>query len=97
MEIPELKDLDQAFGTTQYLPSMEQCKAPKGFEDIASDIFFNGCAGCHKGLKPKEGVNWKEAQRFVHAHLLSFEPSHEHKIAGCAELLSRYFDLVEEE
>lgn len=60
--------------------------------NVVSDWFF-------KGLKdakwtPKEGVDTAKALRAVKACIGDWSPSHEHKEAGCAFLLSEWFEDV---
>ena len=97
-----ISDLEMSMGTTKYLPKMEDCKADKRYSEIAAHLLFKGCNGCPPELRPKEGIapngsiyiiNWKAAMYIVFAHLRSFDPSHEHKMLGCGELLSKFFDL----
>ncbi len=82
-------------GTTKYLPKIEDCKADERYSRIATDLFLKGCAGCPQELIAKENINWRTAMYVVFAHLRSFDPSHEHKMIGCGELLSYFFDLKE--
>lgn len=90
-----ISDLEFTMGTTKYLPNKEDCKADKRYSQIAADLFFKGCSGCPQELITKENVNWKVAMYVVFAHLKSFDPSHEHKMLGCGELLSYFFDIKE--
>ncbi len=60
------------------------------------------CAGTWfaAGLKdlkifPKAGIDGAEALGHVKAIMVSFEPKHEHKEAGCAYLLSLWFDRIQ--
>jgi hypothetical protein len=43
----------------------------------------------------KEGIDHRLALRHLSACLRSYEPQHEHKIAGVAWLMSQWFDRVE--
>ncbi|MCY8577536.1 hypothetical protein MOD24_16960 [Bacillus haynesii] len=45
-----------------------------------------------ENLSPKPGIDSEEALRHIKAALRSFEPKHEHKMAGCAYLLSQFFE-----
>ena len=45
-----------------------------------------------KTLTPKPGVDTTEALMAVSAILRSWMPQHEHKIAGCAYLMSEWFE-----
>ena len=46
--------------------------------------------------KPRDGIDPEIAWRHLQACMGSFEPKHEHKIAGVAWLMSQWFDLPEE-
>lgn len=59
---------------------------------VASHWFFHGIQGAQ--WTPKPGVDTKKALRALAAILRSFEPSHEHKEAGVAYLMSLWFDDV---
>lgn len=95
IEIPELSDVDLAFGTTKGLPEYatvpDQFRRHKGtpWNELVSNMFFSGV----KGLKfvPQPGVDPNRAYRHVRALLGSWEPKHEHKEAGVAYLMSQYF------
>lgn len=43
---------------------------------------------------PKTGIDANAAKAHLRAILVSFEPKHEHKEAGCAFLLSKWFEDV---
>lgn len=51
--------------------------------------FFEGLPGSF--LRAREGIPWKRAVAHLAAVMRSFDPSHKHKIAGCAYLCSRWF------
>lgn len=57
---------------------------------IFSQWFFEGLTNCR--FVAKEGIDKIEAVRHISAIMRSFEPSHEHKEAGCAYLMSEFFD-----
>lgn len=101
IKVQDVTGLDLAFGGSikKLLPSYEEI--PKEFKKFAggpkwnsvvSDWFYKGI----KGAKwiPKEGIDTNKALKHVQACLTSFEPSHEHKMAGCAYLLSEFFKDV---
>lgn len=95
LEVPETSDLDIAFGNTDHLPSYKSI--PEEFKDrgnkhykFCSDWFFNGLV---EFPKSKEGVDVGKALRAVAAILKSWEPKHEHKMAGAAYLVSQWFDI----
>ena len=97
----QLTDLDIAFPadvTTTLLPPMDAI--PKDFEKrdywlgIVARWFFQGLPEDVE-FHAKSGINARDAFRHVAACLRSFQPQHEHKEAGCAYLLSQWFDRVE--
>lgn len=57
-----------------------------------SGLFFSG--GDLRKLKENRGVDRKAAIRHLTAVLRSFEPKHEHKIAGAGYLASIWFEEV---
>ena len=59
---------------------------------VVEDWMFRGI----KNVKwvPKPGVDGEQAVRAVTLCLGSFEPSYEHKVAGCAYLLDQWFEDV---
>lgn len=61
---------------------------------IAGDAF----AGVNSKIEIalRSGIDRSLATRHLRACMGSFEPKHEHKIAGVAYLLSLWFELVEE-
>lgn len=92
--VPEITDLDAAFGTTKGLPEYSQI--PKQFKDgstkwnkLFSDAFYSGIKSLK--LAPKNGIDSAKAWRHIRALMGSFQPRHEHKEAGCAYLMSQYF------
>lgn len=97
----DARDVDLAFGggALERMPAYKDI--PKAFTQmhnpwcqIASRWFFDGLP---KGtvFKPKPGVDTDKALRHIACILRSFEPSHEHKEAGCAFLLAEWFDSIE--
>lgn len=98
----EVSDLEIAFGgdMKKLLPAWKDI--PEEFKNertkwnkVVSDWFFHGLKNCI--WKPKEGIEADKALRHVQAIMSSFEPKHEHKEAGCAYLLSLFFDDVKYE
>lgn len=100
---PEALDaVDVAFpsGTLRLLPLMSEI--PQEFKNetsrwcrVVSDWFFLGLKNAV--WTPKAGVDTQQALRHIQACIGSYEPSHEHKEAGCAYLLSLWFDDVKYE
>jgi hypothetical protein len=96
-----VSDVDMAFGgrMAALLPAMETIPAEfkqsgNKWVELVARWFFKGLP---KGTTyvAKEGVDAIAALRHVGAILASFEPKHEHKEAGCACLLSLWFDDIE--
>lgn len=92
--------MDIGFGPkklSEYLPAWEEI--PQEFKDervevkkwikLVDDIFFSGIK--NEVLTPKEGIDKSIALRHMSMLLHSFEPSHEHKTAGVAYLMSLWF------
>ncbi|MEX3623757.1 hypothetical protein [Viridibacillus arvi] len=85
-----------AFGRIDgLLPDME--KIPKEFfnennkcHHIISKWFFYGLS-LKTDVEPKDGINIADAINHISAILASYQPKHEHKIAGCAYLLNEFF------
>ena len=99
-DINSITDLEVAFSTTRLLPAWEDI--PEDFKKLykgniyveLTDAIFCG------GERPKGNVKFNEGfdetqegfyslQRCVTAHMRSFEPKHEHKIAGIAYMISK--------
>lgn len=60
--------------------------------DLAGKWFFEGLSA-QDLQKPKTGVGRTSAIRHLSACIRSYQPSHEHKTAGIAYLMSLWFDL----
>lgn len=97
--IPEVMDLDLAFPTRamQLMPKWDEI--PDEFKSdrnkwvkVFEDWFFFGLKDAK--WTPKEGVDAGKALRVIKACIGDFQPSHEHKKAGCACLLSEWFEDV---
>jgi len=80
--------------TTGYLPAWDEI--PVAFKNwhhpaarLASRLFSEG----GKMPEPKPGVDRRLALRHISAVLHSMAPRHEHKIAGVAMLLNRWYTL----
>lgn len=95
-----VNDVDIAFGgrTDELLPAWNDIpeefhKGSNKWHKFANALFF-GDAGKNTQIVPKAGIDVHEAARHVKAILGSFNPKHEHKIAGCAFLLSEFYQDV---
>lgn len=94
----KITGLDMAFGPSSmadYLPPMTEIPR-RGLDDWEAFIdnwFFNGVSKeTILKLKPKPGIVTGEALAHVKCIMASFEPKHEHKTAGCAYLMSLWFE-----
>ena len=109
LAIPEINGVDVAFGNIKHMPKCDDIPedfrkergAAKPFCDAVSGWFFNGAKRHPNGITvdgvnftAKPGVDVQKALAAIKAALGSFEPSHEHKIAGCGFMLSEWFDIV---
>ena len=93
-----ITDLDMAFGTTKLLPAYEQ--VPDEFKPGHGGNAYTKMLDCMFAGVPlppgevvfRSGFDDAEAPsliyRVIHSHLQSFEPKHEHKIAGLGYLIS---------
>lgn len=93
--LSSITDLDLAFGTAKLLPPYDAI--PDEFKHGNDytwllDCLFAGQAVPEGDIDFREGFDDDEApallNRVVMSHLRSFEPKHEHKIAGLGYLMS---------
>lgn len=96
LPVPDVSGADVAFGCIDHLPRKEDI--PEAFwkdshpaARACQMIFFKGGKFSDYGFKPREGVSAGKATAAIGAALASFDPKHEHKIAGCAFLLDQWF------
>jgi hypothetical protein len=94
IRIPEISQLDVGFGTTKGLPAYasipdEFKRGKTKWNKLFSDWFFSGLTSF--SVAPADGVDKDKALKHIRALMASFEPSHEHKEAGVAYLMSKYF------
>jgi hypothetical protein len=80
---------------SDFLPSMEEI--PKDFHSWNHPWQRVVAEWFHRGLKSlpvaKDGIDRQAALAHINTILASFEPKHEHKTAGCAYLMSLWFEL----
>ena len=100
IEPQEVTDLDLAFPAYvmgSLLPNWgdipAEYKSGNRWAVLANHIFYKG--GEDVAIKVKEGVDRRKAKRHLMACLGSYQPNHEHKIAGVAWLMSQWFDDYE--
>lgn len=91
-DIKSITDAELAFSTTRFLPEMEDIPAEflrgNKYTNLIECLFYgtdlpSGEMMFHFDIEPNE------LNKFIRAHLKSFEPKHEHKIAGVGFLLSQ--------
>lgn len=78
--MPAYRDLPEAFRRER-----------DDFSPIVNKWFFSGLDT--NALKAKDGIDKTAAFQHCRAIMCSFEPSHEHKIAGVAWLMSKWFEV----
>lgn len=86
--------------TDGYLPPMseipDEFSEPVGgnpWIDLTEQWFANRLKEI-PSFAPNEGVDAEAAYRHISMCLKSYDPKHEHKIAGCAYLMSLWFRAV---
>ncbi len=91
-EIASISDAEMAFSTERLLPSWEDI--PEEFQrgnlytELATAIFYGlDLPACE--IEMKEGFEPQALNRAVRAHLQSFGPKHEHKIAGVGYMIAQ--------
>jgi len=100
LAVPKISDADVVFPANPPIPKEEDI--PKQFWDYenifnqtASDLFNSGKTTTSMTLKSELGEDFEDIRRALRACLGSFGPSHEHKLAGVAYMLSEWFTLDE--
>lgn len=97
--VPEVTDVEVAFNTTRYLPKMGDI--PEEFKDqnrdnkwtnLFSEWFYRGFGEGEVEFNLKEGVDGTKMMRAVKAVMGSWDPTHEHKTAGVAYLMSEWIE-----
>jgi hypothetical protein len=93
--------VEQAFGTTRLLPPFDAL--PLAFQEGTGeavvyhqlvDALFYGRPLPDGDIEMHPGVTAESLRNCTMAHLRSFEPSHQHKIAGVAYMVSRLATLM---
>ncbi len=91
-QIGSITDPEIAFSTHRLLPPWEDVPNEywQGniYTEVASAIFY-GQELPHCSIELNDGVKAEELNRCIRAHLQSFWPKHEHKIAGVGYMISR--------
>lgn len=92
-DVASITQLELAFGTTRFLPAedaipQEFYSARNIYVQIITAIFLGGAIPDGE-ITIHDGIEAETLNRFIRAHVASFEPRHQHKIAGVAYLLSQ--------
>lgn len=99
-DVASITDPECAFGTTRLLPAVEdipaEFKSQRGnvYTKIADSIFM-GTDMPQGEIEMKEGFDPQAVNRCVRAHICSWSPKHQHKIAGVGYMISLTMTLVE--
>lgn len=99
--LESITDAELAFGTVRLLPAWDDIpddfKRGNDFTRIASAIFF-GSPMPQVSMVFKPGFDGQDVpatlNKCVRAHLKSFQPKHEHKIAGVGVLMAQTFGVT---
>lgn len=90
-QIDSITDPEWAFSTERLLPAWddipEAFKKGNVYTELASSI-FRGTEMPACRVELFDGVGAKNLNRCIRAHLQSFGPKHEHKIAGVGFMIS---------
>ena len=94
----KVDNIDLLFGpkdAKRFIPSMKEI--PKEYHKTCHPLnklvrtwFFNGLQDVQ--FRPKIGIDEGKALKQIKCCLMSFELSHEHKMAGCAYLMDLFFN-----
>ena len=90
-QLESITPVEMAFSTTRLLPAMEDI--PKEF--LKGNVYirlvnalFYGQTLPEGDIEMREGFSFEALNRAVRAHLQSWSPKHEHKMAGVAYMMS---------
>lgn len=97
--VPDLEEVAAAFGDIKHLPRFDALDDEFRWErapecEIASLLFFRGGRFADHGLRVKPGLDSVKVHTAISAALRSFEPKHEHKIAGVGALIRDWFEPI---
>lgn len=90
-QVSSVTDVELAFGTARLLPAWDEI--PKDFKKgncytaIAEAILY-GRPLPEGDLELADDISPADLNKCIRAHLASFDPSHEHKLAGVGYLMS---------
>ncbi|ONF42519.1 hypothetical protein BTO32_15005 [Marinobacter lutaoensis] len=91
-QVASITDVELAFSTERLLPTWEEIpedfKRGNLYTSLAEAIFYGTELPACK-VELNDGVKPEHLNRCVRAHLQSFGPKHEHKIAGVGYMISQ--------
>lgn len=100
--VQDVSDIEMAFpaNVSHLMPKMEEIpdeftSSHGKWQQVFSDLFYRGLVDS-KWI-PKDGIDPEKAYRHLMCIVGSFEPSHQHKAAACAYLMSQWFEDVKYE
>ena len=98
-QVDSIDEVDRAFSTMALLPPWdeipEEFKRDNPYSDVAERVFYGmPLPGLRIEMKP--GFQAPSMVRAVRAHLASWGPKHEHKIAGVGYMLSLMCSLTQD-
>lgn len=95
-DLNSVTDVEIAFGTTRLLPEIEQIPIEfmlgNAYTELSERLFTGRPISGEIALK--DGVKPDKLNRAVRAHLRSFDPKHEHKIAGVGLLIRQFAEIT---
>lgn len=102
LEPKEVSDVMLTFPANvceEHLPPMSEI--PGVFKDhwghptvtLVENLAYGNFRGAQVSFRPREGLDPETVWRHILACLRSFEPKHEHKIAGVAYLVDEWIDV----
>lgn len=99
-QVASITDIEYAFGTTKLLPQVEdippEFRAQSGniFTKIAECLFYK-CEAPNVEMRMNYGFDQELVSRCIIAHLRSWAPKHQHKIAGVGLMISLTMTVIE--
>lgn len=106
LPVPPVSDADVTFGSIKHMPAMSDipdtfCGYGNPYRRAVSTWFFAGAKREDRTLTvggkrftARPGIDARAAIAAIRSVLGSFQPSHEHKEAACAYMLSEWFEVT---
>lgn len=96
-ELASVTDAELAFSTTRFLPAIEDIPAEfwagNIYTKLAKSLFCGSMTPACE-IELNEGVDAAALNKCIRAHLQSWAPKHEHKIAGVGYMLASVCTLT---